>query len=117
MSREEKQARKRAEIILKVRTGQMTAKEGAEALGVSRKTYYEWEKRGLEGMLEALSDRPSGRPAQEKDEEKENLRKEKRDLEMRLRLSEEAGEIRALLESLPPLEEKKRGRKKDGGRS
>jgi len=39
-------AQKRARIIMQVRGGTMTAEEGANQLGVSRKTYYEWEKKG-----------------------------------------------------------------------
>jgi DNA-binding XRE family transcriptional regulator len=46
-----KQARQRAEVILKVRAGRMTAAHGARLLGVSRKTYYQWEQRALAGML------------------------------------------------------------------
>ena len=69
-------ARKRAEIILKVRNGQLTATEAARELGVSRKTYYKWENRALEAMVNALEDRNGGRPIQEKDPEKEHLQKE-----------------------------------------
>ena len=56
-------ARLRAEVIMKVRAGLMTAKAAAAQLGVSRKTYYEWEARGLGGMLENLADQTAGRPA------------------------------------------------------
>ncbi len=52
----------RAEIIMKVRSGIMTATEAARELGVSRKTYYKWEKRGLAALLDGLSDQPTGRP-------------------------------------------------------
>ena len=53
---------RRAEIIMKVRSGIMTATEAARELGVSRKTYYKWEKRGLAALLDGLSDQPTGRP-------------------------------------------------------
>ena len=43
MEQEKKLARERASIILQVRSVALTATEGAERLGVSRKTYYEWE--------------------------------------------------------------------------
>jgi transposase len=43
----------RTEMIVKVRAGLMTATAAAEALGVSRKTYYKWEKKGLQAMLAA----------------------------------------------------------------
>jgi hypothetical protein len=51
-------ARLRAEMIMKVRCGLLTARQAADRMGVSRKTFYKWEQRGLE--------RPSGqcdRPA------------------------------------------------------
>ena len=69
-------ARKRAEVIFAVRSGQITAEEGARRLGVSRKTYYEWENRALEAMTGALEDRASGRPGTPKDEERERLQNE-----------------------------------------
>ena len=47
---------------MKVRSGLMTATEGATALGISRKTYYKWENRALGAMLGGLEDRDCGRP-------------------------------------------------------
>jgi transposase len=102
---EQELARKRTEVILQVRVGKMTAKEAAQALGVSRKTYYEWEERGLQGMMEALSNRPSGRPRTEKDPEKEALMKKVEDLENQLSLSNHMEEIRRLMEDLPSLKD------------
>ena len=55
-------ARKRAELIMKVRCGLMTASDAAAELGVSRKTYYKWEKRGLAALLDGVSNHQSGRP-------------------------------------------------------
>jgi transposase len=72
--KEQKLARERALVILRVRTGAFTAKEGAKRLGVSRKTYYEWEERALKAMALALENRPAGRPPASMDEEKETLR-------------------------------------------
>jgi len=40
-------ARQRAEVIFKVRSGQMTAKAAAQTLGISRQQYYQWEQRGV----------------------------------------------------------------------
>jgi DNA-binding XRE family transcriptional regulator len=56
-------ARKRAELILKVRSGLTTATAAAFELGVSRKTYYQWEAKAFDSMLEALIDKEPGRPA------------------------------------------------------
>lgn len=66
-----------AETVLQVRSGRISAKKGAEILGMSRKSYYKWEKRALGGMLDALAQRPSGRPElPAEDPEKLAMRKE-----------------------------------------
>jgi transposase-like protein len=67
---------KRAELILKVQSGQMTAKAAARELGVSRKTYYVWERRALAGLMEAVADREGGRPSNPVRAEVEALKKE-----------------------------------------
>lgn len=66
-------ALKRAEVIMKVRCGLMNASQAAARLGVSRKTYYKWERRGLSALLSGLEDQPSGRPSHPVDEKKEAL--------------------------------------------
>ena len=93
----EREARLRAELILKVRSGALTAWEAAHQLGVSRKTYYQWEKRGLQGMLEALNRRSGGRPATPVDEEKEQLRQEVEKLRQQVTLLEQGRKIREVL--------------------
>ena len=90
----EAQARKRAELILKVRSGMMSAADAARELGVSRKTYYKWEHRALEAMLEGFEERSSGRPSVEKDEEKEELKAKVQALERELRLGQKRDELR-----------------------
>ncbi len=61
-------AQKRADLIMQVRSGKLTAVDAAQQLGVSRKTYYKWETRALEALLEAMSDRGAGgRPTPERD--------------------------------------------------
>ena len=47
---------------MKVRSGFMTATEGAALLGVSRKTYYKWENRAFTAMLGELEQKRPGRP-------------------------------------------------------
>ncbi len=69
-------ARLRAEVIMKVRCGLMTAGEAACLLGVSRKTYYKWEQRGLAGLLSSLTDQASGRPCQPVDSQKQSLQQQ-----------------------------------------
>lgn len=60
-------ARQRAEVIMKVRCGLMSASQAARQLGVSRKTYYKWEQRGLGALLGSLEQRAPGRPGTAED--------------------------------------------------
>jgi transposase len=92
-----KLARERALVILQVRSGALTAKEGAQLLGVSRKTYYEWEEKSLKAMALALENRFGGRPPAPVDEEKEELRERVRELETKLELAEKTLEVKELL--------------------
>src|SRR5512144_1689389 len=95
MEKERKLARERAAVILQVRSGALTATEGAERLGVSRKTYYEWEDRALKAM--ALENHSPGRPPVPLDTEKEELQRRVRDLEKKLYLAEKTIEVKDLL--------------------
>ncbi len=97
MEEEKKLARERASVILKVRSGTLTATEGAERLGISRKTYYEWEDRALAAMAEALENHRPGKPPIPLDAEKEELQKKVRDLEKKLDLAEQTIEVKDLL--------------------
>jgi transposase-like protein len=101
-------ARKRAEIILQVRSGQITATQGAQQLGVSRKTYYQWEKRALAGMLSQLEDLPPGRPAQPQDAEKLALQQKVSELEQELFVRQQTDEIMAYMEERPASNTKKK---------
>ena len=92
-----KLARQRALVILQVRSGVLTAREGAKLLGVSRKTYYEWEERSLQAMALALENRPAGRPPVALDEEKEVLRERVQELENKLYLAEKTIEVKEIL--------------------
>ena len=107
-------AEHRRQVILAVLADRLTATEGARELGVSRKTYYEWQERALDAMEEALKDRPGGRPPAATDPEKEALRQELADLEKdrqiltgRLRVHEA---IQVVLNTLPakPVGSKKK---------
>ena len=95
--KKKKVARKRALVILQVRSGVLTVKEGAKRLGVSRKTYYEWEERALRAMALALENRSAGRPPIAVDEEKETLRERVQELEKKLDLAEKTIEVKELL--------------------
>lgn len=97
-------AREKAEMILKVRGGLMSAAEAARKLGISRKTYYKWEQRGLEAMMEGLCERSSGRPPGEPDGEKEQMKRRIRELERELEKRQKTDELR---EKVKRLSEKK----------
>ncbi len=84
-------------MILRVRSGAISAREGAQQLGVSRKTYYEWEERALEAMAVALENRPMGRPPGDLDKEKEGLRDRIRDLEKKLDVAQKTIEVKEIL--------------------
>jgi transposase len=77
-------AQQRTEAIFKVRSGQLTAKAAAQALGISRQQYYQWEKRGLEALLQALEDQPTGRPKGQTDPEKQALQRRVEQLEQQV---------------------------------
>jgi transposase len=102
----QKLARDRALVILRVRSGLLTAKEGAKLLGVSRKTYYEWEDRSLKAMALALENRPAGRPSIPVDEEKESLRERVQELEKKLYLAEKTIEVKELLAAYDTFRDK-----------
>jgi transposase len=93
----DEKAKLRAEVILKVQRGEMTATAGAAALGVSRKTFYEWQERGLQGMLMALTDQPAGRPGTPVDAEKEALAARNRELERELEVAKQTVEVKRVL--------------------
>src|SRR5512135_111422 len=109
--KEQELARERALVILRVRSGAMTAKQGAQALGVSRKTYYQWEERALKAMALALENRVAGRPCVSTDKEKESLRQRIRELEKKLDLAEKALEVKELLAAYEEFRD--RGTKKN----
>jgi hypothetical protein len=55
-------AQQRAQLIVQVQSGLLTAQDAARQLQISRKTYYKWEHRALAAMAKALENRKSGRP-------------------------------------------------------
>jgi transposase len=116
MREQQAQARLRAEVILKVRAGLLTATAAAQRLGVSRKTYYQWERRGLAGLLGALTDRPAGRPATEVDLEKSKLQKQVEELTTKVTVLTETADLRELIRDLPvrdrPVPRRGRAKKK-----
>ena len=100
-------ARHRAEVIVQVQSGKLTATEAAKRLGVSRKTYYQWERRALEGMIGALADKEGGRPPTPRDPQKEGLQKRLADLEEREKIREQVDRIRAVVDDAKTSAQKK----------
>jgi len=107
-------AQQRATLILQVRSGQRTATDAAQALGISRQQYYEWERRALQALLLALEDQPTGRPKSPTDPEKETLQRRVHQLEQQVQLYEQKERLRQLLsqwdqrDELPPAKKNSR---------
>jgi len=93
-------AQLRASLILQVRSGQLTAQEAAQQLGISRQAFYKWEKRALKALLNALEDQPAGRPKGTTDPEKDQLKDRVEELERKVRLHEQRETLRNLLKEL-----------------
>jgi transposase len=90
-------ARQRAEVIFKVRSGQMTATAAAQTLGISRQQYYQWEQRALQALLGALENQPTGRPSHPTDPEKEALQRRVQQLEQQVLAHQQQEQLRQLL--------------------
>lgn len=90
-------ARQRAQLILQVRSGVLRAQEAARQLGISRKTYYKWERRALAAMVEALGNRDRGRPLRPIDPEKEALQHQAQALQAKLDVLQQTERIRQVL--------------------
>jgi transposase len=93
-------ARQRAQLIMQVRSGLLNAQEAARQLGISRKTYYKWERRALAAMVEALGNREPGRPPLPIDPEKQALERQTQELQAKLEVLEQTEQIRQRLELL-----------------
>jgi transposase len=97
----QQKARERATIILKVRSGQITATQAARQLGISRQRYYRWEKRALRALLKALEAQPKGRPRKrQSDPDTQALQHRMQQLEKQVRLYEQKEKLRTLLKKL-----------------
>ncbi len=104
----------RTEMIVKVRAGLMTATAAAEALGVSRKTYYKWEKKGLPAMLAAGQDETAGRPETGPTGEVTALKTQVAELEAKLDEMSQTAELRYMLRLLERRDAKKKPQRSPG---
>lgn len=105
-------ARQRATIILQVRSGQISASEGAKLLGVSRKTYYQWETRALDAMMGQLEEKAPGRPQKQTNPDLEVMRRKIARLEAQLKVAEQTAEVRSILLAMRQKQEKRDLKKK-----
>lgn len=112
MKTKDPKALERATVILQVRSGQMTATQGASALGISRKTYYQWEKRALNAMMTGLEEELPGRPAQKVDPKLKAMEAKIASLETQLKVAEQTAEVRAILMDMRRIQEKNPAKKK-----
>ena len=100
---------RRADLIMEVRARTKSLTEAAEELAVSRKTFYEWEERGLTAMVAALMDREPGRPTKpQPDPERLRLEKQVREQQKEIEQLRRTAHIRDLLDPLrqpPPAPE------------
>ena len=94
-------------VFLLVRGGTLTAKAAALRLGISRKTYYEWEARAFQGLMEGLRPKAAGRPSSIRDPAAERLREENQRLSRQVRELEQTLEIRRLLAEVETRAQKK----------
>ena len=78
---------------------------------MSRKTFYEWQERGLAGMLTALADQPAGRPGTPVDTEKEALAARNRELERELEVAKQTVEVKRVLLAWQEKKDKDSGKK------
>jgi transposase len=106
-------ARQRAEIIMKVRCGLMTATQAAQVLGVSRKTYYKWEQRGLAALLEGVQDQEGGRPETPAEQtQKAAVDKELKDLQQKNELLEKQLKLKDIVYQMRLKAEQEGAKKK-----
>ena len=111
-------ARKRAEVIFAVHGGLCTASDGAAELGVSRKTYYQWDNKALAAVAGALEEKEAGRRApSEKDQEIAALKEKLAALEKEREEERRQFELTAHHLRLQIEIEAARMKKKSGGKS
>lgn len=94
-------------VILQRLAGNLTAVQAAQQLGVSRKTYYQWEERALQGMKSALSPGRTGRPSSKPDPALACLETQNQQLRQQVELLEQRVRAREVLASADTVAKKK----------
>ena len=103
-------ARQRALLILQVQAGQLTATAAARQLGLSRKSYYQWENRALSALMASLETQTPGRPPKTADPEKDQLRQQVTRLQTQVTELEQVLALRQILQQLRSSDAKKKSR-------
>lgn len=88
---------RRLRALMEVWSGRRTAKDAAVSLGISRKSYYQWENRAIAAMHAALQDGQPGRPRKGADVTRLALEKETRDLRAEVLILQQRESIRSRL--------------------
>jgi len=97
----------RMPVILQRLAGSLTAMQAARHLGVSRKTYYQWEARALGGMKAALEPGRPGRPRPKADAELARVEAQKQQLQQQVESLEQRLRCRQVLAGADTLAKKK----------
>jgi len=84
-------------VILQRLAGNLTAMQAARQLGISRKSYYQWEARALKGMKAALEPGRPGRPWPKPDVELTRVEAQKQQLQQKVDALEQRLRIRQVL--------------------
>ena len=82
------------ELIFQVRSGRITGEQAFSELKISRKSWYEMENKALMAMHQSLVPGKPGRPKKQVDPEKEELRRQLKDLQDRMIMAEHEIAIR-----------------------
>lgn len=93
--------------ILAVWAGRSTATEAAQRLNISRKTYYQWETRAMDGLRQGVQQLPAGRPRTALDPEQKALERENRRLQEVVDNLQQRAHIRSLLDGVTDSAQKK----------
>ena len=106
---EDPKALARQRVILEVLAGRLNVTQAALELGISRKTFYQWEARALQGMRQSLTKGRPGRPSQRADPQQTRLETENRQLREELLILQQRERIRSLLAESMNSAQKKSG--------
>ena len=94
-------------VILQRLAGSLTAAQAAKQLKISRKTYYQWESRALQGMQTALSLGQPGRPPTKRNDPLSLMKTQNQQLQQQVEVLEQRLRIREIMASAETRTKKK----------